>query len=346
MAGMDGNQRLNVDELVVSLERLKQYSESQISFEDFYRIFEDTDLGFLTHNLLKLPKGTSVFRARPTNHRYNAFPDLVSQLSALPKDSVKKLGRANLTKQSIFYAGSSETVALSETVRWHNRDYDEAQKAFPQSNTSYQYVDGKIKGQVPGDANKHFNAILGHRMKHMIVSEWVLNDDITFFPIIDVEKLSPTSYMRGILLNKKPAGIPQGVWDYHQVVNLFFSKEFTRNDLFNEKDYLLSASCAGRLYKYFASPQLKDTLIGGIMYSSVANGYLGFNYTLTEDAQDKIDFVKAKKVLVFNANYNSFRPQTLIPDRYTPEFQPARFVIHQESIGYSLEGEIYWPEQL
>jgi hypothetical protein len=78
----------------------------------------------------------------------------------------------------------------------------------------------------------------------------------------------------------------------------FFSREFARNDIKSEADYLLSAFYADEIYRM----QTPFGGFDGLLYSSVANDYQGQNFAIKASAYGKkLKYTGAQIFYAYNA---------------------------------------------
>lgn len=228
---------------------------------------------------VKLPKDTMLFRARPNmDHDFGNL----NEIGIVPNTKVKSLGRANISNQSIFYVCTDEESAIREVTQWYLND------------------SGKFQNIINrGLMNMKWNP----NTAIVTLSAWHVKEDMNIALLFNSGE---TLRSQGIqeIIQKRAKMISGQTSNYHKSFHMlldFFSNEYGNLDVKTHLDYVFSAYYAQEIYNFFdrSEPSLK---FDGVQYASVANGFRGENYALTENAfKNKIDFLGANICYAYNS---------------------------------------------
>lgn len=266
------------DQIKITLNKIKQY--------DFYG-YDFKQITLLIRKYLEaLPvivntfkSGNYLARARTKENDipYNRF----SKITLPIKKLVKSYGRANIPGQTVFYCSSDYETAIKEATQWHITD-------------AGTLISRKMLDQNYNPHVKFVTVSIWRAIKDLKVASLFLNKEaMQSNPIVN--------YFGNKVYSENPNLRNDKVKESINLILEFFSNEFGKKDIKNEKDYILSAYYANEIYNMYKLNQKID----GILYPSIAYDYKGENFALVEEAyKEKLEFVTAFHNIVYNLEHN------------------------------------------
>jgi hypothetical protein len=227
------------------IELLESTNLQELSIEDIRTIlYKATGLPY---NIFPYVVGSRIFRGQVCDE----IPfDQVSRLSYNPNPA-RKLGRANLEGESVFYAASSIDNAAIEACQDELKNSDKT-------------------------------------MFYITIGEWELKKDIEINLICHSDKAYSAGTDVPIAVESLEPMMREGRTDkeYHTLLkkNTFFANQFAKDIIETHKDYAYSAIYSSQLLHN------EKKICDGICFPSVAYKLKGFNFVFPKTPFDNGDF--------------------------------------------------------
>lgn len=271
-----GNRAQQPDYVEYALNQLRAEHRAGSSFEklsDQYAQF----IGVMPMSVCTIKAGSLLVRARKKRDPipFNRFSKITMRDATL----VKSYNRASVPGKSIFYGcvGNElgQDVAIREATQWHITDL------------------GTLTSR---NLLKDYQPWSGFAC----VSIWRVKEPLTLASLFlnqTAMEINPTArHFGGSTLNDNINNWDELTEKSKKLILQFFSDEFSRGDIRQERDYFLSAYYANSVMGVDVPPGKID----GVVYPSVALQFRGENVALSEIAYRKLEFDTAWHCYIAN----------------------------------------------
>jgi hypothetical protein len=262
-------------EAIKRVNSLKAVNLSTITDEELSKLI-NSYFNIIPYSTAKVPVGTELFRAR-INIKNEPF-DLVSEIYAPPSHLIKNYGRANKPGERIFYCASNFKLAAFEVIQ------DLKYRLNPKREIAFITI-GVWKTTV----ELHLACIIDDPKIHKIRQD-TLDGFQAGQKILFNGNISPdTAISNNIILQ-------------------YFAEEFTKKEILEDFDYLVSNFYISSLRQANAiiAPKYSSEKFDGVNYPSVAMNYKGDNQAIfIESADGKLELVNAIQVICANLDFEN-----------------------------------------
>lgn len=252
-----------------TLKSIKSTNWNHRSFNDIINAFR-TGLGQLPIFCITFKKGQYLCKARINGN--NPPFNYLHEISIIPDSCVKSFGRANCPGQGIFYCSTNSETAIREVTQW--------------------YIDNNNTLISKNIINKDLNPFA----QIITTSIWTVKEDLNFASLLFHEKATINSQLFKDFHDSLSLQHSEQESSKKEILE-FFSREFVRNDIKSQWDYIFSAYYAYEMYNFSNTTKQID----GLAYSSVANQHEGMNFALTRESLEKLEFETAFLNYVYNS---------------------------------------------